>query len=78
MEYKKMKHMKFFIYILLSLLSFNLSAHKYEDNTYQAVRGGEDSGVYVINQKTGTVKYCVSSGAVGEESFRTLCTKHTK
>ena len=38
----------------------------------------EDGGVYVINQKTGTVKYCVSLGAVGEESFKTLCTKHTK
>ena len=73
-----MKHIKFLICILLSLFSFSLFAHKYEDNTYQAVRGGKDSGVYVINQKTGTVKYCVSSGAVGEESFKTLCTKHTK
>ena len=73
-----MKHIKFLICILLTSFSFNLLAHKYEDNTYQAVRGGENSGVYVINQKTGTVKYCVSSGAVGEESFKTLCTKHTK
>ena len=73
-----MKHIKILICILLSLFSLNVLAHKYEDNTYQAVRGGEDSGVYVINQKTGTVKYCVSSGVVGEESFKTFCTKHTK
>ena len=53
-------------------------AHKYEDNTYQAVSSSEDGGVYVINQKTGTVKYCVSLGVVGEDSFKTLCTKHTK
>lgn len=73
-----MKHIKLLICILLSLFSLNLFAHKYEDNTYQAVSSSENGGVYVINQKTGTVKYCVSSGAVGEESFKTLCTKHTK
>ena len=73
-----MKHIKFLICILLSLFSLNVFAHKYEDNTYQAVRSNENSGVYVINQKTGTVKYCVSSGAVGEESFKTFCTMHTK
>ena len=73
-----MKYIKLLICILLTSFSFNLPAHKYEDNTYQAVRGGEDRGVYVINQKTGTVKYCVSSGSVGDESFKTICTKHTK
>lgn len=73
-----MKHIRLLICILLSLFSLNVFAHKYEDNTYQAVSSNENSGVYVINQKTGTVKYCVSSGAVGEESFKTVCTKHTK
>ena len=73
-----MKHIKLLICIIFTSFSMNLLAHKYEDNTYQAVRGVEDRGVYVINQKTGTVKYCVSSGVVGEESFKTLCTKHTK
>ena len=73
-----MKHIKILICILLSLFSLNVLAHKYEDNTYQAVSSSENGGVYVINQKTGTVKFCVSLGAVGEESFKTLCTKHTK
>ena len=73
-----MKHIKFLICILVTSFSFNLFAHKYEDNTYQAVSSSENGGVYVINQKTGTVKYCVSSGAVGKESFKTICTKHTK
>ena len=73
-----MKHIKLLICILLSLFSLKVFAHKYEDNTYQAVSSSENGGVYVINQKTGTVKYCVSSGAVGEESFKTICTKHTK
>lgn len=73
-----MKHIKFLICILLSLFSLNVFAHKYEDNTYQAVSSSENGGVYVINQKTGTVKFCVSLGTVGEESFKTLCTKHTK
>jgi len=73
-----MKYIKLLICILLSLSSVNLFAHKYEDNTYQAVSSSENGGVYVINQKTGTVKYCFSSGSVGEESFKTFCTKHTK
>ena len=54
-----MKHLKLLICILFTSFSLNLMAHKYEDNTYQAVSSSEDGGVYVINQKTGTVKYCV-------------------
>ena len=73
-----MKYIKLLTCILLTSFSFNLPAHKYEDNTYQAVSSTKDGGVYVINQKTGTVKYCVSLGLVGEESFKTVCTKHTK
>ena len=73
-----MKHIKLLICILFTSFPPNLLAHKYEDNTYQAVSSSEDGGVYVINQKTGTVKYCVSLGVVGEESFKTLCTKHIK
>ena len=47
-----MKHLKLLICIFyLHSFSLNLMAHKYEDNTYQAVSSSEDGGVYVINQK---------------------------
>ena len=73
-----MKYIKISMYIFSISFSLNLFAHKYEDNTYQAVTSNEDGGVYVINQKTGTVKYCASTGVAGKESFKIFCTKHTK